>query len=164
MKGKFFDGRLFIENVKDDVIILLSLISAVLVYLAPFMGWLVKKSGDETIKGSLFDIAGKSSTLALNQGRMAASGIVLMAVAIMMALFSLRESIRPLKPLADKFILWLVPGILGVVMYFVVVKNLHYASALKSDSVSSGNGNVACMVGVVLYIITVIVEKINHSE
>lgn len=159
--AKLFDIALLGQSLKKDYAKDIAIIAAILTYLSPFMGWLVKKKDGNTITASLFDISGKSAALGLGQKSFSVIAIVLIIIAFLMLLFAARDSIRPLRVLSDKVILWIIPGVIATIMYVLIAKNAFFIAAEKRNLVSYGIGKNLCILGALLYLIAVVMDKIN---
>lgn len=163
--GPFIDIEGYARSLITDYANILALVGAVLMYLSPYCCWL-KITAGKTIKGSLFDIAGKyiDDIIALKQPELAVSCILLILSGIMMLILSARENIRLLRPYADNYIIRFIPVVLSIIAGGIVMLNSEYRNVLKYSSVESGVGKTMCILGIILYVLSIVMSKATEES
>lgn len=163
-EGALFDYEGFIRNFTKDFSMTLSFLGAILVYLSPFSTWIKQTVGKTVTKADLLDIAGKNGEIALNQNGLFVFGLIIIIVAVSMLILTAREYIRPLRPHADNYFLRFVPVIIAIAMYVLTIKNKAYVAICKYDYIETGLGQIFCVMGIVLYAMSVIFDLMNRDD
>lgn len=164
-EGPFIDIEGYVKSLIKDYSNILALVGAVLMYLSPYCCWL-KITAEKTIKGSLFDISGKyiDEIIALKQPELVVSCILLIISGIIMLILSARENIRLLRPYSDNYILRCVPVFLSIIAGGIVLLNSEYRNVLKYSSVESGAGKTMCILGIIIYVLSLIMSKATEES
>ncbi len=163
-EGPLLDLEGYARSLKGDFTNILALLGAVLLYLAPFCSWMKREGQNGILRGSLFDVGGKNTELAVHQNVLIVCSVVMLLMAVFMLVFSARENIRPLRPYTDAYILRLVPVVPGIAAYILVMKNSAYREALAISGTASGVGNILCIVGLILYTLSVVFDRFRDKS
>lgn len=164
--GPFINVEGYAKSLVTNYANILAVIGAVLMYLSPYFSWLKIKTDGRTIKGSMFDIAGKyiNDVIALKQPVLIVCGILFIISGIMMLIFSARENIRLLRPYADNYLLRLIPVVFAAAAFIMVITNGAYKNVFKNSHVEGGAGKTMCIIGVIVYILSIVMDKANANS
>ncbi|MGN0152445.1 MAG: hypothetical protein ACI39Q_08225 [Wujia sp.] len=162
--GPFINIEGYARSLKSDVTNIMALLGAVLLYLAPFFSWMKRDIEGEQLSGSLFDIGGKNAALSVHQGVLCVCAVIMIVAGLCMLILSARENIRPLRPFADMYLMRMIPALLALAAYIVVICNKPYRQALAVNGTDNGVGSLFCIVGLIVYTMSVIFSKINKKD
>ena len=159
-KGPFLDFSGYVKSLGADTPVLLGLISAILVYLAPFFSWLWKEHFEVKDSANLFELGGKHAELALHSGLLIFMAVLIMLSAIDMLAFSGCKYVGPLKAFENNYIIRILPAILTLIFFLIIVKSKDYSGALdfinnqeaKAEDLGSGF-NYAGGMGIGVYML-----------
>lgn len=178
--GPFINLSGYVSSLKKDTSCFLALLGALLTYLAPFMSWGWRRLMDTKESGNLFDFGSKNAALTLGKRIFILFAILIMVNGIYMLVVSARENIRPIRPHADNVIVWLIPVIIGIALYFLIVKNATYQlllngieeqmelakllGAAKNIDGGKGFGPIFYLSGLALYTLSVLVGLAGRKK
>ncbi len=162
-EGPFLDLEGYARSLVGKFTNMLALLGAVILYLSPFCAWMKREVEGGKLTASLFDVGGKHADLAVHQNILSVCGVVILFVAVVILVFSARENIRPLRPYADSYLLRLIPVVPGIIAYILIIKNSAYCEALLAPNTESGAGNIMCIVGLIIYVLSVIFDRVNEK-
>lgn len=182
-EGPFINLLGFVKSLGTNLSNLLVFIGAVMIYISPFLVWLWEKLRGEKSKGNLFVMAtkpskvlsnGNNSVLALGSTTILIMAILLLISGFLMLLVSAREYIKPMWKHRYSLVLRLVPVILAIVAFLVIWYDKSYINALDAMkelkdmaktlnqsnvySYGRGIGPIVCIGGIVIYIISILVD------
>lgn len=129
--GPFINFSGYVASLKSDTSCFLALLGALLTYLAPFMSWGWRRLFETKESGNLFDFGSKNATMTLGKSIFLVFAILVVLNGVCMLVISARENIRPIRPHADNVILWLVPIVLGVLVFILIIRNETYRQLLN---------------------------------
>lgn len=167
-EGPFINLEGYIQSLTADITNLMALIGAGLLYLSPFFSWLRRFDENERVKGSLFDIGGKNAVLSIHHAGLLAAAILLLLTGLIMLIWSARENIRLLRPLADSYLLRLIPVGTGLLAYVLVATNRGYNDVLRAAGeagikMDKGIGGILCIAGLAVYVLSVVFDIVNRN-
>lgn len=167
-EGPFINVEGYAKSLTTNVTNIMALIGAVLLYLSPFFSWLRRFDEDERVTGSLFDIGGRNATFSVRHAGLLAVAVLLLLMGLVMLIWSARENIRPLRPMADMYILRLIPAAIGLLAYILVITNRSYNAVLEAAEevgvkMDRGTGGILCIAGLVVYVLSVIFDITNRN-
>lgn len=167
-EGPFIDAEGYIQSLTADITNLMALIGAGLLYLSPFFSWLRRLDENGRVKGSLFDVGGKNAALSVHHAGLLVAAILFLLTGLTMLLWSARESIRLLRPLADSYLLRLIPVGTGLLAYVLVVTNRSYNNVLRAAEeagieMDKGVGGILCIAGLAVYVLSVVFDIVNRN-
>ncbi len=142
---KVIDFSGYIKSIGMDRNMLMMLVGALLLYVAPFLNWIWEKLFDVKRKANLFEMGMKSSMVEEN-GRILALGsmlvfilaIVVLVVGVVMLVLSAADYIRPLRRFASNPIVRIIPIVLLAAIFIVIMNVKLYTQALAAieDNIS----------------------------
>lgn len=167
-EGPFINVEGYVKSLTSDITNMMALIGAVLLYLSPFFSWLRRGEGSERVKGSLFDVGGKNAVLSVHHAGLLIAAVLLLLMGIAMLIWSARENIRLLRPMADQYLLRLIPAVIGLLAYILVITNRSYNTVLKAAAdakieMDKGFGGILCVAGLAVYVLSVVFDIVNRK-
>ncbi|MBR4513957.1 MAG: zinc ribbon domain-containing protein [Lachnospiraceae bacterium] len=137
--GPAFDFSGYINRLAGTPAAVLSLLGALLVYLAPFFRWIYISGNEFYEKANLFDVgknaekAGKD-ILALGQAEIGRIAVFILVTAVAMLVFSAYRDIRSLKDNKLMPFIAFVPVIALVILLVLALRNDRFYSAIRQLS------------------------------
>lgn len=136
---KKIDVAGYVKSIGSNRNMMLALVGALMLYVAPFLNWIVEKLFDTKRKANLFEMGLKSSmveengtTLALGSTIVFVFGVLILVIGVGMLALSAADYIRPLRKYAANPIVRLVPIVILVVIFILVMVNKPYTRALAA--------------------------------
>ena len=186
-EGPFLNLLGFVKSLGTSLSNLLIFISAVAIYISPFLVWLWEMLHKNKNKANLFGMAtkpnnilpnGNYSTLALGSTTILVMAILLLASGFIMLLVAAREYIKPMWKLRYNFVFRLVPAVMSIVAFVVIWYEKKYVSALDSMkdlkdmaktlnqsnvySYGRGLGPIVCVGGICFYIVATVIDFVKY--
>lgn len=118
--GAFFNMKNYVSALTVESYRIMALVAGIMMYLSPFVFWLWEVTGSERKKANLFNIAAKNGSFHVDSTKLGLLGIAMMISGIGMIIYSARNYIRPIVPIANKKIIWVIIELIGLVSFLVV--------------------------------------------
>lgn len=179
-EGKFFDFGGYVKALGSSPSILIGLLAALMVYVAPFLTWIWKKQFEMEYSGNLFDMGGSKGDMALDDKTITLIAILIVLSSIDMLAFSACRYIGPLKSFENNYIVRGIPVIIVGVLLLIVLGRDSYGLALENMeaqielaeqfnqgsnfSGGKGSGPIILAAGVVLYAISVFLDYVKREK
>lgn len=179
-EGPIFDLSGYVKALGADTSVLIGVLAAVLVYLAPFFSWIKKVHFDVKVTGNLFELGGKNSEMSVNSGIIIFFAILILLSAIDMLAFTGCKYIGPLKKFDKNYIIRALPILTTTLFFFLVINVEKYKTALNvlkeqeataenlgasfNFSGGMGVGPVMLVAGVVLYAVSVALSYAKRNN
>ena len=161
---KPFEYSGFVSGLLHDVFKIIAVLSAIATYASTFLPWMVLEANGSTTKATLFDICGKKSDAALNDKVILAMLVVILASSLVMLLFTGVEHIKIIKKYEDIFAVKLIAPFVALCAYFILINYNKLKDAWALANSSKGIGATICLVGICVYIVTVIIGAIKKGD
>ncbi|MBE5953318.1 MAG: zinc ribbon domain-containing protein [Lachnospiraceae bacterium] len=179
-KGPKFDFSGYIKSIGTETNVLIGLLAAILVYMAPFFSWIWSEHFRVKKTSNLFELGGKNGEFSVNSGILIFMGILIMLCAIDMLAFSGCKYIGPLKAFEKNYVIKALPIVLSLIFFIIVINNNKYDAALEfiknqeetAQKLGSGTnyaggmgvGPILLISGQVLYVVSLFMDYTKREK
>ncbi len=130
-KAPEYDLSGYIKALGNETHVLLGLLAAILVYMAPFFSWIWNEHFNVRKSANLFELGGKNAELSVNSGILIFMGVLIVLCAVDMLAFSGCRYIGPLRAFEKNYIIRALPIVLSLIFFIIVINNNKYDTALE---------------------------------